>query len=170
MEMEAEEVMAYLKRHQLMLTTAESCTAGYTISLLAAAEGCGEHIESGYVVYSPEAKRRLLNVRQSTIDAIDACGLTSEEVAREMAAGALRDSTANVAIANTGIAGPDPVDGIPPGTVCFAWGFQHRDELILFSRTIRFPGDRAAVRRGAAEYSIDNLSHFHSKLLQGERG
>jgi PncC family amidohydrolase len=101
-------------------------------------------MDCGYVVYSPESKKRLLNVQQSTIDTFN---LTSEEVAREMAAGALHDSTANVAIANTGVAGPATVDGIEPGTVCLAWGFQYAKRLILFSRTLHLPGDRQAVRR-----------------------
>lgn len=98
--MNAEQVVAYLKQHSLYLTTAESCTAGRIISLLAQVPGCGEVVESGYVVYSPEAKQRLLGVSADTIRWFN---LTSNEVAREMALGALRNSPANAVIATTGI-------------------------------------------------------------------
>ncbi|WP_123567716.1 CinA family protein [Pseudomonas vranovensis] len=69
----------YLQAHGLMLTTAESCTAGCIVALLSQIPGSGCVLESGYVVYSPEAKQRLLNVSADTIDRF---GLTSEAVAR----------------------------------------------------------------------------------------
>jgi nicotinamide-nucleotide amidase len=115
--------IAYLREHSLLLTTAESCTAGKIVTLLSEVEGSGELIESGYVVYSPEAKQRLLRVSAETIETFN---LTSCEVAREMALGALHDSTANVAVATTGILGPDDVDGIPAGTICFRLGLSIR--------------------------------------------
>ncbi len=77
----------YLREHSLLLTTAESCTAGKVVTLLSELEGSGELIESGYVVCSPEAKQRLLRVRAHTIETFN---LTSCEVAREMAAGRQR--------------------------------------------------------------------------------
>src|SRR5690606_24334352 len=135
---EPEDTIAYLRQHKLRLTTAESCTAGKIIQLLANVPGCGSLMDCGYVVYSVQAKKRLLNVSQDTIDR---CNLSSEAVAREMAEGALLDSTANAAIATTGVAGPEPMDGIPPGTVCFAWGFQ-RHALRIFTQTRHFEGDR----------------------------
>lgn len=104
--------LGYLKNNKLVLSTAESCTAGCLVALLAAIPGTGEVLESGYVVYSPSAKKRLLGVSAETIERY---GLTSEAVAREMALGALRDSDANVVIATTGVAGPAPESGIPPG-------------------------------------------------------
>lgn len=104
------EALEYLKAHKLVLTTAESCTAGAMVALLAAVPGTGEVLESGYVVYSPSAKKRLLGVNPQTIERY---GLTSEAVAWEMALGALKDSDATVAIASTGVAGPQPQDAIP---------------------------------------------------------
>lgn len=73
----------YLREHELRLTTAESCTAGKIVTLLAEVPGSGSLIESGYVVYSPEAKQRLLGVNPCTIDTFN---LTSREVAGELAA------------------------------------------------------------------------------------
>ncbi len=70
--------LGYLKNNKLVLSTAESCTAGCLVALLAAIPGTGEVLESGYVVYSPSAKKRLLGVSAETIERY---GLTSEAVA-----------------------------------------------------------------------------------------
>ncbi|UPL08232.1 Nicotinamide-nucleotide amidohydrolase PncC [Pseudomonas sp. IsoF] len=70
--------LGYLKTNKLILTTAESCTAGCMVALLAAVLGTGEVLESGYVVYSPSAKKRLLGVSAETIDRY---GLTRARIA-----------------------------------------------------------------------------------------
>ncbi|WP_454840631.1 CinA family protein [Pseudomonas hormoni] len=160
-------VVEYLRQNDLLLTTAESCTAGKIVTLLAEVPHSGELIESGYVVYSPEAKQRLLNVSPSTIETFN---LTSCEVAREMAEGALRDSTANVAVATTGILGPEDVDGIPAGTICFAWAYQTRHGRSVFSQQERFFGTRTQVQLMAAEHALKLLPDFHRRALAGERG
>jgi len=158
---EAEQFIDYLKQHELRLSTAESCTAGMIIALLADIPGSGSLMDCGYVVYSEQAKKRLLNVRQETIDKYT---LTSEEVAREMALGALHDSTANAAIATTGITGSEPMDGIAPGTICFAWGFQTENSTRIFSETQHFDGDRPTLRHVAACYALQRFSHFHQQI------
>jgi len=56
----AKETIEYLRQHSLIITTAESCTAGEIVMLLSEVPGSGELIECGYVVYSPQAKQRLL--------------------------------------------------------------------------------------------------------------
>jgi nicotinamide-nucleotide amidase len=159
---ELQQIIDYLKQHRLLLTTAESCTAGTVIALLSDVPGAGGCLESGYVVYSVEAKQRLLGV---PLELIQRCNLTSEEVARAMAEGALKDSTANVAVSVTGVAGPEPMDGIAPGTVCFAWAFARPAGLQLFSQTEHFPGDRAGVRRAAAAYVLQRIPHYHGQAL-----
>jgi len=156
-----ESMLDYLKEHELQLTTAESCTAGKVVGLLSEVPGSGGCIESGYVVYSPEAKQRLLGVKPETIEQHN---LTSEAVAREMAAGALRDSPAQVAIANTGLAGPGGADGIPQGTVCFAWGYRMGDDIVLYAETQHFPGDREAVQLAAARHSLAGVVPYHQRL------
>ncbi len=158
-------VLDYLKQQHLLLTTTESCTAGRMVALLAESPGTGEVLESGYVVYSPEAKKRLLGVSDITIERY---GLTSEAVAWEMAIGALRDSTATVAIATTGVAGPESADGIAPGTLCFAWAFAG-EPLAVFTRTQRFFGTRTEVLQQGALYGLTRLSHYHQRWLRGER-
>ncbi|MBI6605550.1 MULTISPECIES: CinA family protein [Pseudomonas] len=146
-----------LKQHRLLLTTAESCTAGKIITLLSQVEGSGACIECGYVVYSEEAKQRLLGVSAYTIKTFN---LTSCEVAREMAQGALRDSPAQVAVATTGLLGPDSIDGIPPGTVCFAWAYHLNGAVKVFSRKERFIGSREQVQVLAAEYALKGVARF----------
>src|SRR5690606_22178552 len=143
--------------------TAESCTAGLIISELARVPGSGQSIICGLGVYSPQAKNRYLGVSFVTIER---CGLTSEPVAAEMACGALNGNQADVAIANTGIAGPDPGDdGTPVGTICFAWAFRHNGDHHLYCETRRFDGDRNEVRLAAAHYALERLPHYHRICL-----
>ncbi|AIB36629.1 MULTISPECIES: CinA family protein [Pseudomonas] len=154
----AASIVEYLKRNRMSITTAESCTAGKIITLLSEVDGGGSCIESGYVVYSPEAKQRLLNVRAYTIDTFN---LTSCEVAREMVLGALGDSPAEL--------GPDVIDGIPPGTVCFAWAYRIGRDLSVFSRKERFMGSREQVQLAASIHALKWLPHFHQLAMAGER-
>jgi len=159
------ETVTYLKQHNLLLATAESCTAGRIVALLAEIPGSGALVECGYVVYSPEAKQRLLGVDPKTIEHFN---LTSIEVAREMVMGALRDSPANVAIATTGLCGTEDVDGIPAGTVCFAWGFVKENRVSVFTRKHRFFGSRETLQHEAALHALELLPHFHQRMLAGE--
>ncbi len=71
----------FFDEHKLILTTAESCTAGLIVSTFADLPGCGSWLEGGFVTYSPEAKQQCLGVNLETIEKFN---LTSEEVAREM--------------------------------------------------------------------------------------
>ncbi|WP_454564970.1 CinA family protein [Pseudomonas sp. AIG] len=158
------DTVQYLRDNGLVITTAESCTAGKIVTLLSEVEGSGKFIECGYVVYSPQAKERLLHVSPQTSKTFN---LTSVEVASEMATGALRDSTANAAIATTGILGPDDVDGIPAGTICFAWASQSGDNCCVFSHEHRFFGGRCQVQAEATEYALKWLPHFHRRARAG---
>lgn len=158
-------IFNYLKKHELVLTTAESCTAGRIIHLLAKLAGSGECLDAGFVVYSETAKIRLLDVKQATINTYT---LTSEEVAREMVAGAAKGSPANVIVSTTGIAGSKPMDGIPPGTICFAWGFKIKKQTLLFSETKHFTGTRTHILTEAAKYALQNIPHLHQSILKGD--
>lgn len=160
---QAQRFIAYLRKHELCLVTAESCTAGMVTALLADVPGAGAFLDCGLVTYSEISKKRLLKVSQKTIDKYT---LTSEHVAREMAAGALRKSCGNAVITTTGVTGPEPVDNIPPGTICFAWGFWREDRVIIFSETKHFRGEREALRTIAARYALRRFSHFHARSLQ----
>jgi len=154
-------VVEYLKNHRLRLSTAESCTAGTVIALLSDVEGSGACLEAGYVVYSPQAKQQVLGVSDECLERFN---LTSEEVARCMAQGALQRSRSSVAVATTGVAGPQPMDGIAPGTVCFAWAFETPGGLRLFSATEHFAGDRSQVREAAARHALAQIPGYHTRL------
>ena len=158
-------ITEYIRQNSLLLSTAESCTAGQMISLVASVPGAGQLLESGYVVYSPEAKQRILHVEADTINQY---GLTSEQVAGEMAYGALKGGPATVAIATTGVAGPDSIEGIAPGTICFAWLFAMKDRYASFTDTRHFEGDRLEVQIAASLYALKQLQPLHSKALRGE--
>lgn len=157
---EIEAVLDYLKEKKLVLTTAESCTAGRVINLLAKIPGSGESLDAGFVVYSAKAKKRVLHVKQNTINQFT---LTSEEVAREMVQGALKHTVADVVVATTGVAGPGDKEDIPEGTVCFAWGFKLQ-KISLFSETRHFSGSRNYIFTRAATYALTQTPKLHGLL------
>ena len=133
---------AKLKAKGLMLATAESCTGGWVAQAITAIAGSSDWFERGFVTYSNASKQDMLGVSEATLAAH---GAVSEQTAQEMAAGALRNSQAQVAVAITGIAGPSGgTPEKPVGTVCFAWVRSNGTPL---AQTRSFEGDREGVRR-----------------------
>lgn len=156
-----EQIVAYLKEHDIFLATAESCTAGLVVSELARVPGSGGCIDCGLAVYSPQSKNRYLNV---AFDTMDEYGLTSEEVALEMVLGALKRNNASAALSNTGVAGPSsPDDGTPVGRVCFGWAIRYDESTYSFSESCDFEGDRNEVRLAAAHYALERLPYYHQR-------
>ena len=134
-----------------MLATAESCTGGMIAAACTDLSGSSNWFERGFVSYSNEAKTELLGVGP---ELIAQHGAVSEVVARAMAFGAIRHSRARVSVAVTGVAGPTGGSAAKPvGTVWF--GFQVDGQLS--SETVRFPGDRAAVRSATVEHALRRL-------------
>jgi len=114
----AAETLVTLARTQgLRVATAESCTGGMVSVAITDVPGSSTMFDRGFVTYSNAAKQALLGVRAETLAAH---GAVSEEVAAEMAAGALARSEADLAVAVTGIAGPGGSEHKPEGRVCFA--------------------------------------------------
>ena len=99
----AEDVLDKARTQQMRIATAESCTGGLIAALLTEIPGSSDVVDRGFVVYSNGAKTELLGV---PADLIANRGAVSEPVARAMAEGAVRNSTAQLAVAVTGIAGP----------------------------------------------------------------
>lgn len=134
------------------MAAAESCTGGWIAKCCTDQAGSSAWFERGFVTYSNAAKRELLGVDAGVLDT---AGAVSEAVARAMADGALRHSRADVAVAVTGIAGPDGGSPDKPvGTVWFAWtvaGGETRAECR------RFEGDREAVRRRTVGHALAGL-------------
>lgn len=103
---------------KLSLVTAESCTAGLIAALLSKPEGASAALQGGFVTYTKQQKARALGVSASLLKR---SGSVNEDVAAQMAAGALRHSRAGIALAVTGVLGPAPdEDGNPVGLVWFA--------------------------------------------------
>lgn len=112
----AERLMRAVCDREWRLATAESCTGGMLAALLTDIEGAGHGFDRGFVTYSKEAKAELLGIDRELLDRNEA---VSEPVARAMAEGALERSSADVALAVTGFAGPAG-DGCEEGLVHFA--------------------------------------------------
>lgn len=151
----AEQVGEALRQRGAMLATAESCTGGWVSREVTAVAGSSLWFERGFVTYSNRAKLEMLGVLPATLEQY---GAVSEEIAREMAEGALRHSQATVALAISGIAGPDgAAPGKPVGTVCFAWAGPDQSTV---TRTLRFAGDRERVREQAVEVALRGILDF----------
>jgi nicotinamide-nucleotide amidase len=141
---------AAVARHAT-IATAESCTGGLLAGAITAVAGSSDWFERGFVTYSNASKIEQLAVPMHLIERF---GAVSEEVARAMAEGALRASTAQWAVAVTGIAGPSGgTPEKPVGTICFAWagpgGAASEQRLI--------PGDRASIRRHSVAVALTGL-------------
>lgn len=164
------QAVSFLSSRGLKLATAESCTGGQIASYLASVPGSGACLDVGFVSYSPSGKAGFLGVSPATMREF---GLTSEEVAREMAEGALRQEgcCAQVAVSNTGLAQALPGgDGPPAGTQCFAWSFLDRHGgLCTFSETRIFSGNRNDVRSAAALYALSRIEHYFNQLPRARR-
>lgn len=156
---------ALLVVRRLCVVTAESCTGGGIAYALTQIPGSSAWFERGMIVYSDEAKRTMLDVPDADLRAY---GAVSEPVAAAMACGALQHSTAQLALAVTGIAGPaGGTPAKPVGTVCFAWArrglgdLSDPDDACAPARartaTVRLPGDRAAVRTRSIQYALEGL-------------
>lgn len=157
-----DDVAAFMKANGLLLVTAESCTAGLIAARLADVPGAGALLDCAFVAYSCDAKEQCLGVERATIERF---GLTSEEVAREMALGALRRQRPNLAIANTGVA--EAVDDTPAGTQCYAWAFRgDGDDHAVITETRRFSGSRNEIREAAAEYALQRIPPLFAQLRQ----
>jgi len=141
-----------LLNRKLMLACAESCTGGWVAEVVTATGGSSQWFERGYVTYSNAAKQELLGVRAETLREQ---GAVSEAVVREMAAGTLRRSHAQAALAISGVAGPSGGSpGKPVGTVCFAWVLQGGAPT---AETMHFSGDREAVRKQSVIHALWGL-------------
>ncbi len=112
----SQNILALAQAQGIMIATAESCTGGMVAVALTDIPGSSSVVERGFVTYSNAAKIEMLGV---SADTLAAHGAVSEEVAREMAEGALRHSHADLALSITGIAGPGGSEHKPEGRVCF---------------------------------------------------
>ena len=144
----AMELGQLLLQKKWSITTAESCTGGGIGYWLTAVPGSSAYVDRGFITYSNKAKQQLLAVRSATLLQF---GAVSEETVREMAQGAAKAAAADVAIAVSGIAGPDGGSAYKPvGTVCF--GFYLAGHVA--SSHLVFAGDRQQVRQQAINFAL----------------
>ena len=144
----------------MMLTTAESCTGGMLSAAITDMPGSSDIFDRGFVTYSNAAKVQMLGVRLATLEAY---GAVSEEVACEMAKGALAQSGADIAVAITGIAGPGGSETKPEGRVCFGLA----GPAGIITETVEVgPIGRDQVRRAARDHglallasAVDSIAH-----------
>lgn len=135
------------------IATAESCTGGMISAALTDVAGSSDVFERGFVTYSNAAKTEMLGVPP---ELIAAHGAVSEEVARAMAEGALRQSRATLAVAVTGIAGPGGSEFKPEGRVCFGLAQAGKP---TFVETVEFGAlGRARVRAATVDHALSLLA------------
>ncbi|WP_282151346.1 CinA family protein [Ruegeria atlantica] len=141
------------KAHGVMIATAESCTGGMVAAALTDIPGSSAVVDRGFVTYTNDAKQQMLGVQ---VETLDAHGAVSEEVAQQMADGALRNSKAQLAVSITGIAGPGGSEFKPEGRVCFGLAV---DGQSTTTQTVEFGAlGRDKVRLAARDHALDLLS------------
>lgn len=145
------EIVKILKKKKYSITCAESCTGGLLSGRLVSVPGVSDVYKMGFVTYANKAKRKLLGVKKKTLRKY---GAVSEECAYEMAFGAAKAADADVAIAVTGIAGPDGGTADKPvGTVYI--GCCIGKEACV--RRYQFSGDRDVIRENSVTAALELL-------------
>lgn len=150
----ASQLVDTLRERKLTVAVAESCTGGMLSAAITEVPGASDVFECGFVTYANSAKTNLVGV---PADLIESKGAVSEEVARAMAEGVFENSTADIAAAITGIAGPDGGSAQKPvGLVYIA--VARRGTPSIAHRHIFPDNGRAGIRQASAEASLKALS------------
>lgn len=147
-------VLDALRRRGETVATAESLTAGLVAAVLTEVAGASAVVRGGVIVYATDLKAELAGVDRALLDQH---GAVHPLVAESLAAGVRQRCGATWGLGLTGVAGPDPQDGVEPGTV-YA-GFAGPEGTTV--RTIRCAGDRQAIRAAAVRVSLE---HFEELL------
>lgn len=147
----AQQLGEILCKKNAKLTTAESCTGGAISEAITSVSGSSQWFEFGFVTYANSAKRQLLGVSEETLEQY---GAVSEQVVKQMAQGAIKQSEADYAIAVSGVAGPDGgTEEKPVGTVWVCWQTPSQ----IWTHKLVLSGDRQAVRTEAVKKSLQQL-------------
>jgi len=157
--MKVEAILAAARAKGWRIATAESCTGGMVAAALTDLPGSSDVFERGFVTYSNAAKVEMLGVSP---DSLAQFGAVSPQVAREMAAGALARSTADLAVSVSGIAGPGGSEFKPEGRVCFALSQNGRQTL---QETVEFGAlGRTQVRQAACDHALAMLERGLNRI------
>ena len=149
----AQKTINLLLENDYQLVTVESCTGGWVGKTITDLSGSSAAFTGSFVTYSNEAKQQMVGVQLETLKTY---GAVSEEVAAEMAAGAIQKTDAQVAVSITGVAGPSGgTEAKPVGMVCFGWAFKdHKPETTV----CYFDGSRDEVRRQAVAFALQGIA------------
>ncbi|MEY8337217.1 competence/damage-inducible protein A [Lachnospiraceae bacterium 62-35] len=146
-----EAVVALLKKYELTVTTAESCTGGMLAARLVNVPGVSDVFREGFITYSNKAKRKILDVNKSTLKKY---GAVSEQTAKEMAKGGVFATDSDVCIAITGLAGPGgETEEKPVGLVYIACYMNDK----VWVEACQFKGNRAKIREQSVVRALDLL-------------
>jgi len=150
---EASVVIAALTERRLTIATCESLTGGALAAALTAVPGASAVVRGGLVTYASDLKSRLAGVDAGWISSH---GVINRETAVQMAVGVRQRLDADIGISCTGVAGPDPQDGVQPGLVwlAVARGRGSLEPLVLAER-LQLVGDRAAIRAQTVDAALD---------------
>lgn len=160
----AGEVVDILKRNEMTITLAESCTGGMLASMIVSLSGASSVMNEAHVTYSNDAKTRVLGVPSSDIETY---GAVSSNVAIAMAEGARNIASADYAIAITGIAGPNGgTEDKPVGTVWVAIATREYTQTKLLT----LDGDRNSVRYKACVNALRLLKEILDKRVGAPSG
>lgn len=148
--MQASELIQLLRAQRKTLAVAESLTGGLLLSELISIPGASDVVLGGIVSYSTQSKIDQLGVSQATIDRY---GAVSEQTATEMAVGVRLKFKADLAVATTGVAGPDLQEGKPAGSVFIAIATASGTKTTQFN----FSGDRNQIRTASVAAALEFL-------------
>ena len=155
--MTAQTLLNLARAKGLRIAVAESCTGGLLAGALTELAGASDVFDCGFVTYSNAAKVAMLGVARAHLDQF---GAVSEQVAQDMAQGALDRSNAQLSVSITGIAGPGGSEFKPEGRVCFA--LAHTGGV--YSETVEFgPLGRAKVRLAARDHAMAMMMEYLQK-------
>jgi nicotinamide-nucleotide amidase len=137
------------------VSTAESCTGGWVAKSITDIPGSSAVFQYGIVSYSNGAKESILGVKNETLEEH---GAVSQPVVEEMAKGVLRLSGADIAVAVSGVAGPDGgTEDKPVGTVWFAWAVRDGAKVLVDTSREQFTGDRDLVRELTVAHALQGV-------------
>ena len=146
---QAKEILDLAKEKNIKLAFAESCTGGLLSALFTEIPGSSAVIDRSFITYSNQAKIEMLDVNEQTLEKF---GAVSEETAKEMAKGAIKNSTAQISISITGIAGPDGgSEEKPVGLVYIGVSSPKKTQV----RKFNLYGNRSEVRKSAIIQSLN---------------
>lgn len=146
-----EQVVERLKELQLTVTTAESCTGGLIAARLVNVAGASQVFGRGFVTYANEAKEEELGVKHETLQQH---GAVSKQTVKQMARGAAAHGKADVAIAVTGLAGPDGGTKEKPVGLVYV-GIFYKDKV--YWQEFHFKGNRSTIRELTVVNSLQNV-------------